>query len=147
MRWWRAFVEASGGVIQLLDSCLKQDGGISFDDYEVLVHLSEADDRRLRMSDLSSRLLHSQSRVTQRIDRLVNRDLVVRVKCEEDRRVTYAVLTDAGFAAIEAAAPLHVAHVRAHLLDHVTHDELVVLSGVYERLVSHVRELRGECND
>jgi DNA-binding MarR family transcriptional regulator len=144
MRCWRAFVEASGGMIQLLDSCLKRDGGITFDDYEVLVHLSEAPNRRLRMSDLSSRLLHSQSRVTQRIDRLVCRGWVLREKCVDDRRVTYAVLTDTGFRAIEEAAPHHVGHVRRHLLDFVEPHELEMLSNVYERLVTHVREQRGE---
>ncbi len=145
MKCWRAFVEVSGGTIQLLDACLKRDGGVTFDDYEVLVHLSEADDRRLRMSDLSSRLLHSQSRVTQRIDRLVNRGWVVREKCTDDRRVTYAVLTDDGYEAIARAAPLHVVHVRHHLLDHVTPAELRVLTDVYNRLATHVREQRGEC--
>ena len=145
MRWWRAFVEVSGGIVQLLDSCLKRDAGVTFDDYEVLVHLSEAEDRRLRMSDLSSRLLHSQSRVTQRIDRLVGRGWVVREKCTADRRVTYAVLTDTGFEAIAGAAPVHVGHVRQHLLDHVTPAELRVLTDVYTRLISHLREQRGEC--
>jgi DNA-binding MarR family transcriptional regulator len=144
MRGWRAFVEASGGMIQLLDSCLKRDCGISFDDYEVLVHLSEADDQRLRMSDLSSRLLHSQSRVTQRIDRLVCRGWVVREKCLDDRRVTFAVLTRTGFRALEGAAPLHVDHVRRHLLDFIDPHELEMLSVVYERLVARVRKQRGE---
>jgi DNA-binding MarR family transcriptional regulator len=144
MRCWRAFVEASGGVIQLLDGCLKREAGVTFDDYEVLVHLSEAEGRRLRMSDLSSRLLHSQSRVTQRVDRLMCRGWVQREKCQEDRRVTYAVLTNSGFEAISRAAPLHVSHVRQHLLDFLEPAELLVLSRAYQRLVGHVREQRGE---
>lgn len=143
-RCWRGFIEACIGTVQLLDSNLKRDVGMSFDDYEVLVHLSEATGRRLRMSDLSSRLLHSQSRVTQRIDRLVYRGWVIREKCKDDRRVTYAVLTDPGYAAIEGAAPAHVEHVRAHLISHLTRDELDILGTVFERLVTHIREERGE---
>lgn len=143
-RAWRAFVESSGGVIQLLDGLLKRDASITFDDYEVLVQLSEAEDRRMRMTDLSSRLLHSQSRVTQRIDRLECRGWVQREKSHADRRVTYAVLTDAGQEAIEAAAPLHVAHVREHVLDLLSPDEVDVLGALLQRLLVHVRELRGE---
>ncbi len=147
MRLWRAFVEASVGMIQLLDSGLKSRAGFTFDDYEMLVFLSEAENRRLRMSDLSSRLLHSQSRVTQRIDRLVYRGWVERQKCVEDRRVTYAVLTEAGFKAIEGAAPDHVRDVRDHLLDFVRPEDIPVLTEVYERLLNHVREQRGECSE
>jgi DNA-binding MarR family transcriptional regulator len=147
MRCWRAFIEASVGMIQLFDIGLKRDSAMTFDDYEVLVHLSEAPERRLRMSDLSSRLLHSQSRVTQRIDRLVCRSWVERSKCVEDRRVTYAVLTDTGFHAIEAAAPFHLEDVRGHFFEFVKPDELGVLRDVYERLVAHIREERGEQPD
>lgn len=143
-RCWRGFIETCIGTVQLLDSNLKRDAGMSFDDYEVLVHLSEAGQRRLRMTDLSSRLLHSQSRVTQRIDRLVCRGWVTREKCQEDRRVTYAVLTDDGFAAIAGAAPAHVEHVRTHLIDHLSREELDILGCVFERLGTHIRGQRGE---
>ncbi len=143
-RSWRAFVESSGGVIQLLDGLLKRDASITFDDYEVLVQLSEAEDRRMRMTDLSTRLLHSQSRVTQRIDRLECRGWVQREKSQADRRVTYAVLTDAGQEAIELAAPLHVGHVREHFLDLLDPEEVDVLGALLHRLLVHVRELRGE---
>ena len=101
---WRGFVEVAGRLVHELDRTLKAESGMGFDDYEVLVHLSEADDRRLRMSDLSARLFHSQSRLSQRIDRLVARGWVVREKCDEDRRGTYAVLTQVGSDAIDAAA-------------------------------------------
>ena len=143
-RCWRAFVETSGGVIQLLDGCLKRDASITFDDYEVLVQLSEAEGRRMRMTDLSSRLLHSQSRVTQRIDRLECRGWVQREKSQADRRVTYAVLTEEGLKAITVAAPLHLGHVREHFMDLLQPEEVDVLGAILQRLVGHVRELRGE---
>jgi DNA-binding MarR family transcriptional regulator len=144
MRVWRAFVEVCSGVIQELDSSLKDDANLTFDDYEVLVHLSEARDQRLRMSDLSSCLLHSQSRVTQRVDRLACRGLVTREKSTIDRRVTYAVLTDAGSRAIVDAAPGHVAQVRRHLLDLIDSSEAQVVLGVLERTVMHLRLVRGD---
>ena len=143
MRLWRAFVEVCGGVMQELDAALKADADLRLDDYEVLVHLSEAPEQRLRMTELSSRLLHSQSRVTQRVDRLAGRGLVAREKCEDDRRVTYAVLTAAGLGAIRAAAPDHVTQVRRHLLDHVTGEEREALVAALERVALHLRVAEG----
>lgn len=122
-RLWRRFVEVSGRVIQALDVSLKANADMSFDDYEVLVHLSEADGQRLRMAELSERLLYSRSRLTQRVDRLVGRGWIVREKCEDDGRGMFAVLTPDGRRAIETAAPIHVADVRRALLDHIEPDE------------------------
>ncbi|MDH3752657.1 MAG: MarR family transcriptional regulator [Acidimicrobiia bacterium] len=139
MRFWRAFVEVSSGVVQRVEADLKADANLDFDDYEVLVHLSEADDRRLRMSVLSERLLNSRSRLTQRIDRMVDRGLVRREKCAEDGRGTFAVLTDEGFATIESAAPDHVRSVREHLIDLVDPGELDMAVDVYERVTKGLR--------
>lgn len=133
---WRAFVEVSGGVIRALDASLKVHADMGFDDYEVLVHLSEATGRRLRMTELGHELLHSPSRLTQRIDRLVARGWVAREKCEVDGRGTYAVLTDHGFAAIAAAAHQHVADVRRVLLDHVRADEADTVARVLTRVAA-----------
>ena len=70
LRIWLAFLEATARVTGALDASIKRRTGLRFEDYEVLVHLSESDDRRLRMTELSERLLHSQARVTQRVTRL-----------------------------------------------------------------------------
>ena len=66
-------MQASAHITSQLTDSLKAAAGLTLDDYEVLVHLSEADDRRLRMTELSQQLLHSQSRSTQRVDRLVKK--------------------------------------------------------------------------
>jgi DNA-binding MarR family transcriptional regulator len=124
LEFWRAFIAATTTVMGNVEAELKADAGIGFDDYEVLVHLSEAEDRRLRMSDLSERLLHSRSRLSQRVDRMVQRGLVQREKCPEDGRGTFAVLTDEGFSVIEQAAPQHVAAVRSALIDRLSADQL-----------------------
>lgn len=134
MRVWRAFLRANQRVTVQVSDGLKAAADMSLDDYEVLVHLSEAEGRRLRMTDLSQRLLHSQSRLTQRVDRLAKRGFVCREKCPEDRRGTYAVLTDEGFAALDAAAPLHLLDVRAALIDRITPAEQDVLATVLERI-------------
>ena len=140
MRIWRGFVEVSGRVKQLLDLALKLDSDMTFDDYEVLVHLSEAAEQRLRMTDLSERLLHSQGRLTQRIDRLVGRGWVARQKCPDDGRVTHAVITKKGMAAAVAAAPGHLADVRALLIDLIEPAERATVVDVFERIAAGARE-------
>lgn len=136
MAIWRSFLAASARIHQEIDEQLKRDSGLGLDDYEVLVHLSEAPDRQLRMSDLSSQLLHSQSRLSQRVDRLAKRGLVARQKCPEDRRGTFAVLTNDGMALLEEAAPGHVAEVRRVLIDWIAPRERPVLASVFERLAT-----------
>ena len=141
MRLWRSYIEVSVRLVSALDARLKAAAGVSFDDYEVLLHLSEASDRRLRMAELSDRLIHSRSRLTQRIDRLARRGLVRREKCEGDRRGTWAVLTDEGLATIEELAPDHVRAVRQHLFDHVGVEEQEAMTAAFERLALHLRSI------
>ena len=119
MAFWRAYTVASGRLNAAIDADLRAESGLTLDDYEVLVHLSEAPERRVRMSELAEHVVQSRSRLTQRIDRMVERGLVARQQCPDDRRGTFAVLTDEGFATLEAAAPGHVESVRRHLLDHL----------------------------
>ena len=139
-RIWRAFIEAGGRVFDLLDRALKDDADMTLDDYEVLAHLSEAPERGMRMTALSQRLLHSQSRLSQRVDRLVKRGWVRREPCPEDRRGMLAVVTPEGMAEIEAAAPGHVRDVRDHLIDLIQPHEREVIADVLERVAAHARD-------
>ena len=136
MRIWRGFLAATTSVLQPIDAGLKTSSGLTLDDYEVLVHLSEEPARRLRMSELSSRLLHSRSRLTQRIDRMERRGLVAREKCEDDARGTWAVLTDDGWSEIDAAAPAHLAQVRRNLVDRIPADQREQLAALLETLAA-----------
>jgi DNA-binding MarR family transcriptional regulator len=131
---WRALVVASNRLKAVLDAELNAGHGLSFGDYEVLVVLSEAPDRQLRMSELAELLCLSPSGLTRRLDRLTRDDLVERRQCPSDRRGTYAVLTDAGFARLEAAAPDHVRGVRQHFVDLLERPQLEVLAGALERI-------------
>ena len=123
-----------------LDRELRAAHGIGLDDYEVLVFLSESTDGRLRMSELADQLLHSRSRLTYRIDRLVRSGLVRREQCPDDKRGTFAVLTDAGRAQLATAAPLHVEGVRTHLVDTMTPAEFGRLGEIMERIATKLRE-------
>lgn len=100
-----------------LDRELRAQHTLSLGDYDVLVHLSEAPERCLRMSELADRLLLSRSGLTRRLDGLVREGWVARKACPDDRRGSLAQLTDLGFEVLQLAAVTHVAGVRRYLVD------------------------------
>ena len=132
MRAWRGLVEVFGDVHASLEAELLEGFGINEGDYGVLVNLSEAPDRRLRMCDLAVRLHLSPSGLTRRLDGLVRQGLVTREPSAQDRRVTLAVLTEAGFTTLEAAAPVHVDGVRRHLIDNLSRTQIRQLGAAFD---------------
>ena len=134
MRAWRGLVEAYAELQAALEADLVSGFGIDGGDYGVLVNLSEAPDQRLRMCDLAARLHLSPSGLTRRLDGLVKAGYVAREPSEHDRRVTLAVLTEAGRATLEAAAPVHVAGVRDLFVDHLSRTQLRQLEMAVEAL-------------
>jgi DNA-binding MarR family transcriptional regulator len=138
MRAWRGLVETMAAVQAATEADLVAEHGITAGDYGVLVQLSEAPERRLRMCDLAGRLHLSPSGLTRRLDGLVRLGLVAREPSAEDRRVMLAVLTSAGLAALEAAAPHHVESVRRHFLDHLTRTQIRQIGDAFERLQARV---------
>ena len=144
MSLWRGFLTASAGVLAAIEADLKHDAGIGLDDYEVLVALSAEPEHRMRMSELSDRLLHSRSRLSQRIDRMVERGLVVRERCPGDGRGMFAVLTDHGYTLLERAAPDHVASVRRHLIDRIPAASVRPVGDVLEGVVAGLAQRRAQ---
>lgn len=135
MRAWRAFLVAATRVNQALDRDLQDGFGRSLAEYEVLVNLSEASDRRRRMAELAELSLQTRSRLTHTVDRLEAEGLIERIPCEDDRRGTWAVLTDEGFAHLAEMAPDHVASVRRRLLDPLTSTDVVALGRALGKVV------------
>lgn len=140
MRAWRAFLIAATKVEEALDRDLQEACGRSLAEYEVFVHLSEAPDHRRRMADLADHALQSRSRLTHTVDRLEREGLVERIPCEDDRRGTWAVLTDAGFAHLQEVAPVHVASVRRRLLDPLTRADVGALGDALGKVVDALGE-------
>ncbi|WP_320064823.1 MarR family transcriptional regulator [Micromonospora sp. RTGN7] len=137
-RTWRAYLTASRALMEMLDRELQRDAGMPHAYYEILVRLSEAPDRRLRMSDLADATGSSRSRLSHAAARLEASGWLRREECPTDRRGQVAALTDAGFAALAAAAPGHVEGVRRHLFDALSPAQVDQLRRISETLADHL---------
>ena len=134
MRAWRSLLRAHSRLLSRLDAELQSSQGMSAADYGVLVQLSEQEGGRMRMSELAELLLLSPSGLTRRLDGLVSAGLVERHRCPTDRRGAYAVLTPAGRARLEAAAPDHVQQVRRHFVDRLSRRQLAALADALDKV-------------
>ena len=140
-RAWRAYIQLAQLLMRQLDRDLHP-FGLSMHDYEILVELSEATQRRLRMTDLADRTAQSRSRLSHQISRMESRGLVAREGCEGDKRGTFAVLTGLGAAVIGQVAPHHVASVRRHFIDQLAVDGLGAVAGAFEPELVRLRQTR-----
>jgi len=121
---WRESIQAWQWLLAAVDVQLQRDSGMPLAYYEILVRLSEAPDRSLRMTQLAEASSSSKSRVSHAVARLEERGWVRRMDCPTDRRGQIAMLTDQGFAALSAAAPGHVEQVRQVLFDALSAEQL-----------------------
>ena len=131
---WAAFLRAHARVVRELERELQAEQGMALTDYDVLLQLANAGERRLRMSELADRLLLSRSGVTRLVDRLEAAGLVARVSCDTDRRGQWASLTDAGYDRLRTASPTHLRGVASHFLDRLSGEELTELERTLTRL-------------
>jgi DNA-binding MarR family transcriptional regulator len=129
-RAWRLFLTATQILFSAVDGQLQRDSCIPHGYYEILVRLSEAEDRSLRMSQLAEASTSSKSRLSHAVARLEERGWVERLDCKTDRRGQIARLTDAGYAALEAAAPGHADQVRRSLFDRLSGDQVEQLAAI-----------------
>lgn len=131
---WRGFLRVHAALVRELDRELELEHDLPLTQYEVLLYLENAPDHRLRMSELASSVLLSQSGITRLVDRMEREGLVERVPCPYDRRGLWAIVTDAGRSRLAAARPTHLAGIRARFLDHFGDEELQALSDAWERV-------------
>lgn len=116
---WRTYLLGSARLAERLDADLRA-FGLDLGEYEILVTLSEAAERRVRMSELADAVHQSRSRLTHTVTRMERAGLVDRSSCPTDRRGVWAHLTDEGFRLLEAAAPRHVEAVRRNFVEAMT---------------------------
>jgi DNA-binding MarR family transcriptional regulator len=135
---WRAFLAATQLLMDRLDRELQSAVGFPHAYYQILVRLSEAPERTMRMSDLAERCHSSRSRLSHAVKRLGEDGWVRREAVMSDGRGAVAILTDAGLAALEGAAPLHVGGVRRHLFDQLDPGQLEALAEISRVLYDHL---------
>ena len=119
-----------------IDGRLEREHGLALSSYEVLLLLSTAPDDSLRMGELAELLMLSRSGLTRLVDRLAARGFVERHTCPNDRRGTYARLTDAGVEKLEQARPTNLAGIREQFLSRLEEDDLEHLARIWDRLAA-----------
>ena len=137
-RAWRGLLNMYGELRRQVSRQLQQETGLSDADYEVLVNLSEAPRGRMRPFELGRATRWEKSRLSHHLGRMAERGLVVRESCPTDSRGTVVAITPAGRAAIKAAAPKHVDHVRALFLEPLTPAQLDALADISERVLANL---------
>ena len=127
-------LRAHAATTRRLNSQLVAEHGLTLNDYEVLLHLSRADERRLRRVDLAERILLTPSGITRLLEGLERCGYVERASCPSDARVTYAQLTDHGEAKLRGASETHVEDIHSVFAGRFSAEELGTLRELLERL-------------
>ena len=138
---WRAFLNACRRLFPEMDAHLQHVAGVPHGYYEILVRLSEAPGRELRMTQLADASTSSKSRLSHAVARLEARGWVERLACPTDRRGQIARLTDSGFAALDAAAHQHVEQVRRMVFDQLTPAQVEQLAAISAAIEAGVDEV------
>jgi DNA-binding MarR family transcriptional regulator len=131
---WRGYLKSHASILRVLDAELVAEHGLTTRDYEVLLYLSQADDRHLAMSALAERTMLTRSGITRLVDGLVAGGLIERLACPKDARVSYAQLTDEGYQKLFEASRSHVAGVRRLFVERFSDEELETLAELLGRL-------------
>ena len=131
---WRGFLLSHAAITRELDADLVSRHGLTSRDYEVLLFLAQEPERRLAMSELAERTMLTRSGVTRLVDGLDRTDLVERVSCAADARVSYAQLTDAGYDRLREASRTHAEGIRNAFLRHFSEEETAQLAELLGRL-------------
>ena len=120
--------------MRAINAQLVADHGLTVNDFECMLMLARAEDRRMRRVDLAEQLILTASGVTRLLDGLEKEGWVDRAACASDRRVTYAVLTDEGLTKLREASKSHVADLRAFFESRYSNDELEQLAALLGRI-------------
>ena len=140
-RAWRLFFESALTLQNVLDTELEHQAGLPLRWYDVLVQLEESP-QGIPMSELAGRILHSKSGFTRLVDKMEQAGLVRRVRPEHDRRSILVVLTDQGTETMHRARRYHRDGIERHFSQHLTDNEITVLTQALEKVSTHARPLR-----
>jgi DNA-binding MarR family transcriptional regulator len=131
---WVAFLRSHSALTREMSAQLQREHGLTLNDYDVLLHLDQAEGRRLRRVDLAEGVLLTASGITRLLEGLEHAGYVEKVKCSSDARVTYAQLTEEGRAKLAEAARTHLASIDELFMSRYSGSELATLSDLLSRL-------------
>lgn len=132
---WRAFLTAHATLVDAIEHDLARAGRLPLGSYDVLLALVEAPDRRLRLRELARAVVLSRSGLTRLVDRLEAQQLLRRERSADDRRGAYAVLTDAGYAALRATWPSYASAIEERFGRALSDAEAQQLTAIFRRLL------------
>ena len=135
---WRGYLQMQARLEAALGRQLQADSDLSAADFAVLVSLTDRPDGRARVLELARALDWEKSRLSHHLARMHRRGLICRDGCDEDKRGSYVTVTDAGRAAVEAAAPAHVATVRRLVFDVLSADDVAALASISQRVLAQI---------
>ena len=136
---WRAWTQLNAELSATLRREMQNEAKLSLSDYEVLVHLTDSPEGRVRVTDLARLLQWERSRVSHHLTRMERRGLVERSECAEDGRGAFIAVTATGRTANEQAAPGHVAAVRRLVFDALDENDVSCLSEAVDKMLSRLR--------
>jgi DNA-binding MarR family transcriptional regulator len=131
---WIAFLRSHAAITREMSVQLQREHGLTLNDYEVLLHLEQAEGRRLRRVDLAERVLLTASGITRLLEGLERAGYVEKDTCASDARVTYAHLTEEGRAKLKDASRTHLAGIDELFVSRYSGSELATLSDLLSRL-------------
>lgn len=137
---WRTFITAYAAVIERIERELASEDRLPLGHYDVLLALSEAPGRRLRMSELAQAVVLSRSGLTRLVDRLERAGLLRRERCDDDRRGCFAVLTGEGLKVLRRSWPVYARGIDEHFGRHLGDEEVRVLGESLGRVLEAARE-------
>jgi DNA-binding MarR family transcriptional regulator len=144
---WRGLLRTHAMLVKRLDAELEAEHGLPLTSYEVLLHLGNAPERKMRMCDVADSVLLSRSGLTRLVDRLERDGFVERVSCADDARGAFAQLTDEGAAKLAQARSTHLDGVREHFLKHFSEAELDLLGDAWTRVAGTAAQSGPSCGD
>lgn len=140
---WRSYLTGSQLLSTQLDKELREKHGIGLPEYEILVRLSEHENRTMRMALLATDTTMSRSRLTHSVARMEKRGLLERSAIPEDGRGVNCVMTEAGWQLLQSAAPDHVSGVRSQLVDLLDPEEMEILGRIFTKVSDHMTDTDG----
>src|ERR1700687_4854535 len=141
---WRALMRIVKVLPRHLDGDLIRGAGLTASEYTVIMHLSEAPNRELRMADLASSTDLSASRMTRLVDDLQSRGLVTKTASSSDARGNVARLTPRGLAKLKSAWPFHLASVRRLFLDCIDATTIEGVARALAEVAVHLEDASAE---